>query len=218
MERIYLAQTADAAANTPGDDTDVGSLLQALNYMRTSAWYSSTSAQWVEGAILGRMLPERPGSKTWAGKQLSSVAGDVFTTTTGLANKNYSWLESYTAFVPPRASTRNGATSSGSYLDLVVLRDYLAAQLRIAAYELSTSDLPYTDIGGSVIKQRVKQTIQNVGNYTGALDLSTLVVEGLTKAEQTSDNRLARRWAGTTFQVVATGRVHELQITGTIQP
>jgi len=218
MERIYLGQSADALANSPGSSSDVGSLLQALNYMRTSLWYSSTSGQWVEGALLGRMLPERPGAKTWAGKQLSSVTGDTFTTTTGLKAKNYGWLESYAAFVPPRSSTRHGATASGSYLDLVVLRDYLAQQLRIAAYELSTSDLPYTDIGGSVIKQRVEQQIRNVGEYTGALDLSTLSVTTLTKAQQTSDNRLARRWAGTSFEVVATGRVHELAITGTIQP
>jgi hypothetical protein len=218
MERIYLAQSADGLANTPGSDSDVGSLLLALNYMRSSVMYSSNSAQWVEGALLGRMLPERPGSKSFANKTLASVTGDVFTSTTGLTNKNYGWLESLTAFVPPRSVTRQGKAASGTFLDLVVLRDYLAQQLRILAYELATSDLPYTDIGGSTIKARVKQTLIDVADYTQAIDKSTILVSTLTKAQQTSENRAARRWGGTTWSLVATGRVHELQFTGTIQP
>lgn len=217
-ERIYLAQTSDVLANTVGATSDVGSLLQAQAYFRTSAWYSSDDAQWVDGAILGRMLPEVPGSRTWAAKRLASVTGDVFTSTAGLRSKNYCWLEQYTDFVPPVASTRSGTVSSGSYLDLVLLRDYLARQLRITAFQLAASEVPYSDAGGQQIKMAVEETIRRVGAETGALDLETLIVEAARKADQSPANRLARKWGGTTFAVVAQGRVHSLEITGVIEP
>lgn len=219
LERVYLAQTAAAGANTVGLETDIGSALQALGLARTSVWYSSNSAQWVEGALLGLMLPAIPGSETWAGKSLASVTGDTFATTTGLLGKNYGWLELFNAFVPPRSQTRHGATANGTFLDLLLVRDYLAQQLRICAFEIAQSDIPYSTTGGETVRNLVEQRIRNVGKYTKALDLSTLVVTSTkTKAEQSSEDRAVRKWAGLTFAVVAQGRIHSLGITGTIAP
>lgn len=215
LEKIYIAQTDDAAANTAAD-TDVGTRLAELGYTRTALVYSSSDAQWVDGALLGYMLPSTPGRETFANKTLASVEGDVFSTTTNLLAKNYVWLERIAAFVPPRAVTRHGASVSGAWLDLLLLRDYLAQQLRIAAFEIASADLPYTDIGGSAAAAKVEQTIRDVASLTEAIDLDTLVVTTITKAEQTAGNRAARKWAGIEFAFTATGRIHSLDITGTI--
>jgi len=137
-----------------------------------------------------------------------------------LKGKNYGWLELFTAFTPPRSATRHAAVASGSFIDLIILRDYLQQQLVLGSLELLWgSEIPYTDGGGETIRANTERIIRDVADLTKALDLSTLRVQSTVKrASQTPGDRAARRWAGTTFSVTATGRVHELEITGVIQP
>lgn len=79
--RIYITSTSAANAVDSGDATDVGSVLQALNYNRTAVIYTPDDTQYPEAAIVGLQAPKDPGSTTWKFKSVTGVTASDLTTT-----------------------------------------------------------------------------------------------------------------------------------------
>ncbi|MCA9681138.1 MAG: DUF3383 family protein [Myxococcales bacterium] len=226
-ERIYLAQTSDANAQTVGNLTDVGSLLAQLGYLRTSAWYSPTDTQGVTDAIAGLMLPTVPGSETWANKLLSSVTGFV-PSSSALASKNYSWLERYVALAPPNGltATKQGKVASGTYLDIIRGRDYVKQQLQIALARLllTTGAVRYTDQGGDQGRATIKTTLERIAEETssgagaenGFLLVDTIRVTTPSRSQQAAADRADRIWRGLKFSFTLQGAIHAFDVNGII--
>lgn len=215
QEYIYLAQTNDALALTSASLLDVGSLLRALSLTRTSVWYSSLSAQYVDGAALGKMLPTDPGSGTWAFKEVASVIGEILSSAndTTLENKNYSWVEQYTAL--GTTFTRNGFVASGQFLDVIRGRDWLSSNMQIDIIEalLANPKIGYDEEGIEILRSVVENRLR-IGATQGYLDADSIVVVAIPKADIDPSKVGARLYDGISFTAVLTGAIHKAPVSG----
>ena len=218
QELIFLGQNDDALALDAASQLDLGSLLLALGYLRTSLWYSANAGQYVEGAILGKMLPTDPGSATWAFKELASVVGEILSSAndTTLENKNYSWLERYTAL--GKTFTRNGFVASGQFLDVIRGRDWLSANLQIDIIEalLANPKIGYDSEGIEILRSVVENRLR-IAAEQGLVDLDSIVVTAIPKKDIDPSKIGQRLYDGIEFEAVLTGAIHKVPVTGSLK-
>lgn len=212
---LYIAQNNDSDATDGAATDDIGSKLRALSYTRTGIWYSSNNTQYVDGAMLGKMLPSDPGSETWAFQEVASVTGEVITSAndTTLKNKNYSWVEEYTA--GGKTYSRNGFVSSGQFLDVIRGRDWLEANLQIDILDalLANPKIAYNDEGIEILRAVVENRLRLAAEQ-GIIDEDTIVITVIPKADMPANKIGERLYDGITFEAVLTGAIHTVPVSG----
>lgn len=158
-EKIFGTVTEDPNCLTSAS-TDIGSILQDLNYDRTFVIYNEDSDDYAEAAWMGLMFPAETGSETWNFKQVSGVVASVLTTTQRnyLKSKNINWFEEYSGY----DIMQRGMMASGEWIDVINGADWLKARIEEDIYYLfiTVGKVPYTDNGVSMVEGRIRARIE----------------------------------------------------------
>lgn len=223
QKKIYGCSTSDAAVITSAT-SDIASQLKALDYKRTFYMYSADHAKFPEAGWIGGQLPEVPGSSTWKFKQLVGITPDVLTATQrqycignpigGVIGKNANIYET----IGGVNITEEGFMVGGQFVDLTVGVDWLAATMQSNIYSLlvQSPKVPYTDQGGAVIENAIRQTIQQ-GVVNGLIDgQSPIEVTVPAVLSESTNNRANRILSGITFSCRLAGALHFVVINGVV--
>lgn len=218
LRKLFIAQSDDANAQS-ASTADIGSVLgpTGLNLDRTAVIWHDNDDQFVDAALVGALAPTDPGSETWANVPLSSVTGIIPTSETNLADKNYTWLESFVA--ANFSMTQGGAVASGQWIDLIRGRDWLhnLIQIRLVQALRDNPKLPYTDTGGEAIGAIIRGALEEAA-AAGLVVASSIVVNVPLVASQSSTDRGNRHFPGVTFSATLQGAIHTLEVEGDLAP
>jgi hypothetical protein len=215
-----LWQTDDTNAQGSSSNDDLGGWIQVNGYARSFAVWHDSDVEFVDTGLVGLLCSTEPGSYSWANQQVAGIEGIVPTSSTRLTSKGYLWLERYQA--AQVNATRTGTPSgTRTWPDLVWGVDYLRAQIEtdqlrgLLNASQNPGKIPYSDQGGAQIVGTLRSTLQRFAD-SGFLVADSIQAATITKAQQTSGNQAARKWAGVTFSATAQGAINTLEITGVI--
>ncbi len=104
-------------------------------------------------ALMGKMLPQDPGSATWAYKQLVGISqGQLSSSTIEELRKNH--VNYYAAGIKDVGVTFNGKVLSGEYINVTVGIDWLHVRLQERLFRLLAINqkIPYTLKGIDLVR------------------------------------------------------------------
>lgn len=212
-----VSEVSEPGADDAGDSTDVGSVLQALKYARSSVSYSARATDQVIAGLAGRALPELPGSLTWALKKIVGLEGDVFSSAqvAALNAKNYTRYELFEA--QDIALSQHARVADGTPIDLIRGRDSLNFDLRLAIvdYLSQQNKVSYTDVGAAELANVVKGVLDRYA-ARGFLIAETITITFPSAASQAPADRAARIFRGFTWSATAQGAIESMELSGTI--
>lgn len=215
LDKICAVVTDDADVLTTGT-SDVLSSLKALNYTRTSLWYSRHPGDYLNAAIHGKLLPKDPGSATFAEKNVIGVPVDSLSGTqrTNLRDKNGNWFET----IGGLDLTFEGKMVGGRFIDTTVGIDWLSARMqeRVLAVKAGRDKIPMTDQGIKSISSEVKaQLLEAENDPFNVLVKGSGVVTAPKRSEVSAADRAART-VRMTFTGELAGAIHKTIINGTV--
>jgi len=213
--KIFLSASDAAGIVDPLDDTDIASTLLSNNYGRTSLFYHSQAAtEYPEVAWAGLILPEDPGSVTWAWKRLAGVPTDTLTSAERGAAEDK--RATYYIAVGGNSITFEGQTSEpGTFIDVIRGVDWLTFRISedIVARLAAVGKIPYVG-GGAILESLIRARLDD------AVDRD-LIAEGYSvtvppASEQQVTDRADRIYRDITFEAQLAGAVHRVEIRGTV--
>lgn len=211
--KMFLCSTANSE-EAAGSGT-LGSDLVALSYTRTVGLFSRRPDQYIACALAGRVLPQDPGSITWAFKELIGVSADVLTTAqeSALLADNWNTYQSI-AGLPV---TRNGKRFDGGYPDERHGIDWLTARIqeRVFALLANAGKLPYTDASVDIVRGEILAAL-GVGVDRGFLVAGSLTCTGPRVSAVSSGDKAARLLPDIKFGADLAGAIHKVTIRGTL--
>lgn len=217
--KLYIAKTADALVLDPNSTTDIGSTLLAAEYDSTGLIYSSVAASdYPDMAWAGGLLPESPGSITWAFKRVPGIAADAFTGAEILAleSKRVTRLENIQGI----SRTLGGYVSRpGVFIDIRRGLDYHAQRTAEDIFILLTTEkkVPGDDRGSAMVENVIRgRLLQSVAEGI-FIDDEFLDVFVPTFAQRDQADREARFLDGCTFQANLQGAVHKVSVRGEVR-
>jgi len=174
-----------------------------------------------EAGWLGRMLPEDPGTATWAFKQLNSVGADSWTETEKstindhddanpeLGGNHYTTESGLNITFP-------GKSASGEFIDVVRTRQWLQARMeeRIFGLFANSRKVPYTNKGFAMITAEVKAQLAEAERrevIDSGWEVTILPVD-----QQSSSDRANRIVRSLEFTARLAGAVHKVFVVGTV--
>lgn len=133
---IFIGCSQDAAVLT-AVTTDVAYLLKATNPLRSAYLWSDDQAHYPEAAWLGEEFPKQPGSSNYAWKTLAGITATLNSVMTDskigiLEGKNGNYYISVGG-VPV---TQKGKMAGGQWIDVVVGRDWIKANIQQELFNL----------------------------------------------------------------------------------
>lgn len=214
-DRLFVASSSDTGIFGSGD-TDIASAMETLTYERTAIVYHPNPGQFADAAWLGRCLPLTPGSETWKFKTLSGVSAVSLTPTqrTNVLGKNAAVYMT----VGGVNMTEEGVVASGEFIDNVRFLDWVAARIREDVFTLlaNSDKVPYTDPGGLGIGAVVNAVLLEGVTAGGFAADPEPVVTVPRVADQSTADKLARKFSGITWTATLAGAVHSATVTGTV--
>jgi hypothetical protein len=218
-KRLLLASSADYDITQSGS-SDLASSLKTSAYARTALLYHHIPTSFPEGAWAGKMLPETPGSATWAYKTLAGIAATPTTAPhltdsalTQLASKRCNF---YYALGGVNV-TREGEVSSNEWLDIVIGLDWLKARLQERIYSrlVGLKKIPYTELGVAVITAEIRAQLLEGVNAGLLVQGSEVVTFPLVTAISSTD-KANRLLPSGTFSATLQGAIHSVTINGSV--
>ena len=223
QKKIYVAASSDSAVKSSSSTTDVGYILKGKAYNRTALMWSGTASDGPDAAWVGGQLPQVPGASTWMFKSLVGITPDKFTSSerntligqpqVPTPGKNVNIYE-VVGGVP---ITREGIMASGRFIDITIGVDWFEATAQVNIYTqlVNNPKIPYTDLGGAVIENAIRQTIEQ-GITNGLIDgKSPYSVSVPPVLSISQNNRAARILDGVKFEFRLAGAFHHIKIRGT---
>lgn len=212
LPKSYIVRRNDAAIKT-ASTTDIASVLKALGYNRTAVFYLGTADNYADAALLGRMLPEDPGSATYAFKTLPGVVADSLTDAERgyLDGKNVIYYET----VAGVSITKNGKMVGGEYIDIMIGIDWLQARMQERIYQqlVTLKKIPFTDAGIAIIENEMKAQLEEAMRKGVAASYTTTVPRA---ADVSSIDKAARLLPDMQFTAVFSGAVHKTEVQGIV--
>jgi hypothetical protein len=157
--KIFLGVTSDADVLTSSTN-DVISQLQALNYDRTAVMWHEDPHEGAEAAWGGQLLPQDPGSETWAYKTLTGIAASNLTPSeiAFLEGKNGNHYQEIASV----SVTRDGRMVSGEWIDVTRGLDFVVARIRENVFSrlVNLPKIPMTNRGISVVESEVRGVLR----------------------------------------------------------
>jgi hypothetical protein len=216
-ERLFATRSANVAFLAAPDVTSIGYQLSQLGYDRTFAIYHSLAAsQYIDGAILGRQLPEDPGTVDWDLIRLAAVTPDALTS--GQVTAIASTDSNYFRTIAGANYFRQGSVASGEWIDIIRGTDWLKARMqeRVFTTLANAKKVPYTNRGIGQIEADVRAQLQDgvdVGFLASEPAFTVSVPDALTVSAADKANRILRN---VTFVATYAGAIHRVEIQGTI--
>ena len=214
-KKLYLACSADSDVITTATD-DIASTLQAANYFRTAYLWNNDFPSFPEMAWAGLVLPEDPGSETWAFKTLAGITFDILTSTqiANLKAKN----ANYYIKIAGVSITLDGKTAGGEFIDVIRGIDWLQARMQERIYSrlVNSVKIPFTDGGAAIIETEIRAQLQEgIGRgFLTANPAPTVTVPLV--AEVSSVDRANRLLPDVEFNAFLAGAIHAVNISGVI--
>ena len=237
--RTYWITSQNTAAYDSTQTSDLGSVLDSLDYDRTEIDFSSTNA-YASASIMALFATiQYSGSDTTITgkfKQQPGVIAEALSENQAavLKSKNYNVYALYQNGV---AITQEAVMANGTFIDSRINADWLANYIQTNAFNLLVSNpkIPQTDAGMSLLKANMTASLQQsvVNGYIapgvwnaagfGALNEGDMLPDGFyvyapLVASQSEVDRAARK--SVPFQIAAkeAGAVHSANISITVNP
>lgn len=170
MRKIYVTSTSDPNALVSTSTTDIGPSLLAKMLDRTIiSYHPQADTQFPEARWVGEQLTYVPGSNTWEYKSLSGVS------VVKLSSSQVSTLEkkgyNYYINIKGLPVTRRGKTSGNSWIDEIILVDWIYARLQEQIFfrMVNLPKIPYTDEGVTIIENEIRSVLTQ-GQANGGID------------------------------------------------
>lgn len=215
-DKMYFTSSSDSAIITSGT-TDVGSLLQAASYFRTSLIYSATAdTEYPECGWVGSQLPQTPGTNSWKFKTISGATRSRLSSTeiTYTKNKNVNTYRT----IGGVNMTAEGKVSGGEFIDTMILCDYIKARMQenIFSRLVNLLKVPFTNAGLVIIENEIRAVLAESVNNGGlsANPAPTVSMPDVTKLS--ANVKALRTVEGITFRATLAGAVHFVSIIGTV--
>lgn len=226
QEKIFVTASAEALILTPGDDTDIISLLKAAQYFRTAiAYQSNADTEYPDVAWASRVLTIQPGAETWALKRLASVTPDNLSGTqkNTIEGKGGNHFQFYQ---PTIALTNPGKTAAGEWIDVIRFRDYLKdlIQTNMVQMMINRNKVPYTDEGLQLLGTNLRGSLRT-GQQVGGIAPDEVAADGTARpgfnmtvplSSEVDDVTKASRIAYLEFNARIAGAIHMVEITGAL--
>lgn len=223
---VYVARTSDGGCSDTGVTTDVLSDLKAASYTRTGVLFAQYATDdFRDLAWMAKVLPEQPGTVTWAFKQLAGITYDNLSDeeSSAIRAKRGSTYESGGGI----SITFEGATPAGEFLDLVVSTDFLNARIAedvyafLAKAKIVLFNQKGIDATLGVAQNRLNKSTKNPNPILSTdvdaegVSLAPSVVPILVSEVDAAD-KTTRRLTGITWFGKFNGAIHGGDISGTI--
>lgn len=232
-EKLFLTATAEAAVLTPGDSTDLISVLKNTRYFRTAAIYHANAAtEYPDAAWAGRVLTLQPGSETWALKQLASITPSNLTSTNrttiyGKGGNTFEFIEGQNiALIGVGVTGSGGKTAAGEWIDVIRFRDWLknVIQTNMVQMMINRPKIPYTDPGiqmcVSNLRKSLKEGVDVGGIAPDELDAAGNTVPGFVitypRSVELSPVIKASRVLSLSFTARLAGAIHLVEVNGAL--
>lgn len=220
--KIYAAQVTDSEIATVAESiaTDIADALKTAAYFRTLDIYHPENGQFVDAALLGRLLPYQPGSETWRGKPLAGISAMGFTPPYKMSETYRTNIKAkkcnYYYTLAGRNITAEGVVASGEWIDTIRGRDWLQVRLQedVSLAVLNSAKVPYTDPGIAKLDNAIRGRLQIAVEVGFLAPGFTVVVP--TAASQAPADRAARILRGYSFNAQIAGAIHLVYITGSL--
>jgi hypothetical protein len=216
---IFGASSMDSIVLDSGTTTDIFSDLETAGYNRAYGIYTVNTGQYSAARWMGKMLPQDPGSATWAFQKLSGNDAAVLTggEQTALDGKKANYYHS----VAGVSITRNGWASSGLYIDIQWGVDWLKDNIQTRLFQLLVDrpKLPFTQSTADLIRAELLAALleaQRNGIVAPDTEDQPWVVTVPPPGDVSALDRAARIWSDCEFSAYLAGAAHEIQIQGTL--
>ncbi len=164
---IFLACSDDSDVLT-NVTTDVLSEMKALSYLRTGYIWSDDQDAFPEAAWLGEEFPKQPGSSNYAWKSLVGIAA---TDNSVLTDSKISILEgkngNYYLTVGINPVTQKGKMVGGQWIDVVVGRDWIKANIQqeLFALLINSPKIGFDDPGIGALANVLRGVLQKAVDF-----------------------------------------------------
>jgi len=166
-----------------------------------------------EAALFGLMFTKQPGSPTWKFKQMASVP------TYYLTEAQYTNAKNKNVMIYPQvsgvATTMEGKTGGGEYIDVIHGCDWLKARIQNLVFTalVRVDKVPFTDRGILQVVSPIRQALNEGVNYE---ILASFDIQYPKRAEVSTTDRGNRHLPNITFEAPLAGAIHSTTIKGTI--
>ena len=200
------------------DDISVAGELKSKKYRNVFSIHNPDTTTYPAAAWMGKMLPQDPGSATWAYKQLVGIPQAQLSSSTieNLRKNNVN----YYIGIKDVGITFDGKVASGEYIDVTVGIDWLHVRLQERLFRLLAVNqkIPYTlkgiDLVRCEIMAQLKEAIaQGVLAADPEPQVSTPAIDEVSPT--TRENRILPK---VKFSGRLAGAIHHIHIEGTVGP
>ncbi len=220
--KIFAANNSDYA-NCTSATNDVFSTLKTSAYAKTYVQQCNKQLLSYGGAaMLGNVLPDNPGTDTWAYKTLVGVPADdevsVTPTMQGyLTAKSGNWYKT----VANVNISFPGQAPGSQFMDIARFLDWFRLNLQIDVFALLASlrKVPYTDVGIDMVTNVITNRIKIGGSAAyGGFDLTRgYTVTAPTIAQTLPTDRSSRNLPNVSFTAYLSGAIQTVKnISGTV--
>lgn len=214
-EKVYGTSTDEAAVAGSGD-TDIASQLKAAGYEKTFVIFNRNDEKYAECALLGRILPENPGSYTAMFKTLTGVIADKLTDTQTLniKGKNCNTYES----VGGINMLSDGVMANGTFIDEIIGVIALKARLRERVFFrlANTNKIGYTRPGFTILENDVRSVLGVFVGYGFLAQTPAPQVSTPDPLDISPEIRATRLLDSINFSARLASAVHRVIIRGTV--
>lgn len=215
-EKLFAYATQDTDAKGAAI-TDIFSTLKTSGYVRSAGWYSASTLEHMDAAVMGKLLPTNPGSENWKFKSLGGISTAALTASelANIKNKNGNYYISQSG----RSITGDGVTAAPEFIDVVRFRDWVKARIQEGIFSLFVSrpKVPYTD-GGIASVENVIRSVLESGVAVGGITTDPAYTVSVPRAKNVSSaTRASRTLIDVAFQFFLAGAINQVNpINGTV--
>lgn len=207
--KLFIVATADTVVATVADGSasDIAHVLKAAARIRTGVMFHPRNDEFADAATVGRFFPINPGGENWRAKTLSGPSAVALTDTqeTNLNTKLCNFYYSVSGTGNSNSISvvgGQGKVASGEFIDVVRFRDWYAATLGTAIFnlQLNANKIPYDNSGIAMIQNVVIATnklgISRQGILFGSDSVSVPDVGNVSQADKASRtlNQVLSNW------------------------
>lgn len=215
--KVYIADSNDSnVINQTVGFGDALDLLHTSAFTRTMGAYHSSPAAMLGAAWFGQMLPQLPGSATYALKTLAGVPADTFSTTQRV-NARAKKANFYQT-IAGRNVTCDGTVASGQFLDITIGLDFIQDDMTKAVFGAlaGAPKIPYTDAGVALLENEVRGSIERAINQGILAANPPPVIVAPLVANETASNKALRILPDLKWSATMAGAVGTVLIQGTV--